>query len=155
VEPISTIAAVTTVFTGVKKMISAGKEIHDMASDLGKVFDAIDGARSAHRSEAGRKGQALSANQEALTTFIDKKKADDMEEELKSVIIHTRGFSAWGELVQLRATIRRERKEAQEEALKERKEKVEQTIIIGSVAFILACLISLVGLIILGQMGRL
>lgn len=153
-EPVSTIAAVTAVYSGLKSAISVGKDLSSMASDLGKVFDAIDGAQSAHRSEVSRKGVG-SANQEALQTFIDKKRADDMEAELKAIVIHTRGFSAWNELVQLRATMRRERVEAQKKAARQRAARIETAFIWGAILFCTSCLVGLSVLVIMSFQGRL
>ena len=134
VEPISTIAAVGAVYSGLKSALAVGKEISSLGKQIGTVFDAIEGAQNAHRQKAARKG-TLSANQEALDTFLEKQRADDMEKELREMIIATRGYSAWSELVKIRADVRRQRKEEERAAKKARAEKIEAILTYGAVAF--------------------
>ena len=55
---------------------------------------------------------AGSVEEEALNTFMAKKKAEDMREELKRLIMFTRGQSAWNELLKTEADIRKKRQEA-------------------------------------------
>ena len=47
-----------------------------------------------------------------MQAFMAKKKAEDMREELKSLISFTRGPSAWEELLRTEASIRKRRQEA-------------------------------------------
>ena len=47
-----------------------------------------------------------------MQTFMAKKKAEDMREELRNIISFTRGPSAWQELLQTEANIRKKRQEA-------------------------------------------
>jgi len=44
--------------------------------------------------------------EEALTTFMDKKKAQDLEDNLRQIIIYSRGPNAWQELLKLRVEIK-------------------------------------------------
>ena len=98
-------------FTAVKSGIAMGKEIHSLGKELGSLFDAIDGAKSQHN----KKKSGRSANEEALETFVAKKQAEDMEDNLRQIVISTRGPSAWQELVRLRAEIRVKRQKEAEE----------------------------------------
>lgn len=125
-EPIS---AAMAAFGAVKAGITAGKELHSLAKDLGKMWDACDEVNREHSKK--RSGQVLSVNEEALSTFVAKQQAKDIEEELRELIIWTRGQSAWHELLQLRADIRRERKEAEIAERKRRQEKLEAIIVVG------------------------
>jgi len=127
-EPISTAIAA---FGAIKAGISAGKEITSMAKDLGRLWDSVEEVNSEHHKKRNR--QILSVNEEALSTFVNKQKAKDLEEELREMIIMSRGRSAWHELLQLRADIKRERKEAEREAQRLRQEKQEQMLIVGGV----------------------
>ena len=54
-----------------------------------------------------------------------KKQAEDLESQLREIVISTRGISAWQELLRLRADIKRERKEAARVAALERQERQE------------------------------
>ena len=112
-------------FTAVKSGIAMGKEIHSLGKELGSLFDAIDGAKSQHN----KKKSGRSANEEALETFVAKKQAEDMEDNLRQIVISTRGPSAWQELIRLRAEIRvRRQKEAEEKA--RRRAQLFETILI-------------------------
>ena len=128
-EPIS---AAVAAFGAVKAGITAGRELHTLAKDLGKMWDACDEVNREHSKKRNR--QVLSVNEEALSTFVAKQQAKDMEDELRELIIWTRGQSAWHELLQLRADIKRERKEAERAEQKRRQEKMEAIIVIGGAA---------------------
>tara|TARA_R100001443_G_scaffold2698_4_gene8875 strand:+ start:7068 stop:7481 length:414 start_codon:yes stop_codon:yes gene_type:complete len=86
--------------------------MQDLGKDIGKLFDAIDILRNDHNKKK-RGAFAGTENEEAMDTFINKKKAEDMENELRQIIMATRGYDAWQELLRLRAEIRRKRKEAE------------------------------------------
>ena len=116
-EPITICIAA---FTAIKTAVSAGREIQSLGSDIGKLFDGIDAIRSDHNK--AKSNPFKSANEEAMETFIAKQKADDMENELRQIVLATRGAVAWAELIQLRVDIRRKRKE-EAIALQKRKAK--------------------------------
>ena len=62
--------------------------------------------------------QAGSVEEEAMQIFMAKKKAEDMREQLKQIIIMSRGLSAWDELIKTEGDIRKKRQQmiyAQEE----------------------------------------
>ena len=98
-EPIS---VALTAFTAIKAGVTAGKEISSLAGDLGKLWDACDAANAKHSKKRNSQFN-MSANEEALSTFVAKQQAKDLEDELRELIIYTRGQSAWHELLQLRA----------------------------------------------------
>jgi|5_EtaG_2_1085323.scaffolds.fasta_scaffold00897_12 hypothetical protein len=120
-----------TIFAGVKAGIAAGKEIASLAKDLGSLFDAIDTAKSDHDKK--RSSPFSSANEEALDTFVKRKQAEDIEEQLRAIVISTRGFSAWTELVALRKDIRVQKKKDLADKKKKQQETVEQIILWGCI----------------------
>ena len=81
-EPIT---AAVAALGALKQGVKVGKELHDMASDIGKLWGGIDAARGAHTKK--KKGQILSVEEEALQTFAAKRKADEIEKELREFII--------------------------------------------------------------------
>lgn len=94
-------------FQTLKSGINAGKELHNMSKEIATLWDNIDGINQAHNK---KKNSAFkSVNEEALDTFVAKQKAKDMEDQLREMILLTRGMNAWQELVKIRATIRKER----------------------------------------------
>ena len=117
-EPIT---VALTAFTAVKTGIKAGRELQDMAGDLGKLWGGLDSARSSHNQKRTKamRNEFVSVEEEALKTFADKRKADEIEKELHQFIIYTLGAEAWNELIALRGKIRKERQEAAREAAKQ------------------------------------
>jgi len=105
-------------FAAIKGGVAAGREITGLAKDIGKLFDSIDDIRNDHNK--ARSNPLLSANEEAMETFIAKKKAEDVEKELRHIVIATRGVDGWQELQKLRIQIRREREEAKKQKQLER-----------------------------------
>lgn len=105
-------------FAAIKGGVAAGREITGLAKDIGKLFDSIDDIRNDHNK--ARSNPLLSANEEAMETFIAKKKAEDVEKELRHIVIATRGVDGWQELQKLRIEIRREREEAKKQKQLER-----------------------------------
>ena len=55
--------------------------------------------------------QAGSVEEEAMQIFMAKKKAEDMREQLKQIIIMSRGLSAWDELIKTEGDIRKKRQQ--------------------------------------------
>jgi|TARA_R110000787_G_scaffold217060_1_gene325967 transcription initiation factor TFIIIB Brf1 subunit/transcription initiation factor TFIIB len=111
-------------FTAIKAGVSAGKEIQSLAKDIGSLWDSIDAVKNDH-SKKKNSVLHLSANEEAMETFIAKKRADDMENELRNIVIMTRGLNAWQELIQLRVQIKKDRIDARKKAIKARRELLE------------------------------
>ena len=145
-EPITTAMAA---FSAIKAGVSAGREIASLGKEIGKMFDAIDDVKNQHNKK--KSSPFRSVNEEALETFMHKQQAKDMENNLREIIIHTRGLSAWQELIRLRGQIREERKAAERAAKKQRQETIEAIAIWGAVIFgiVLVC-----GLVVWGYMYR-
>ena len=117
IDPISAVAVATSAFNAVKSAVSAGQDIENMAGALGKWMGAVSDIKKAE--EYNKKPplfkklfNAGSVEEEAMAIFMAKKKAEDMREELRSIISFTRGPSAWDELLRTEASIRKKRQEA-------------------------------------------
>ena len=141
-----------TIFAGVKAGIAAGKEITSLAKDLGSLFDAIDGAKKDHDKK--KNSLFSSANEEALDTFVKRKQADDIENQLREIVIATRGFSAWQELIELRKEIRVRRKKEQEEREKRREKLWENILFWGLIALLVVFTGGLALIVLLAYLGK-
>jgi len=139
-------------FSAVKAGVSAGKEITSLAKDIGSLFQAIDDIKD-DRSKK-RDSVFANSNEEALSTFVARKKAEDMEEELRQIVIATRGFSAWGELVELRKEIRVRNKKEREEKRKKTQKMVENILLYGGIGLIFLFVCGFALLILLKYMGK-
>ena len=100
IDPVTALAAATAAFTTIKKGFEVGRDVESMAGDLsrwmGAVSDIKKGEDYSKRPPLFKKLVAAgSVEEEAMQTFMAKKKAEDMRDQLKQIIILSRGMSAW------------------------------------------------------------
>jgi hypothetical protein len=133
-----------TAFAAVKGGIAAGKQLHQMSKEIAGFFDATDSAKKEH--EKKKNSVFASANEEAMDTFMKKQAAIDAEAQLRELIVNTRGFSAYQELLKIRRDVLRQRKEAEAQAAREREEMQEMIAIVMVVLVFLAIAAVTVGL---------
>jgi hypothetical protein len=87
-----------------------------------------------------------SVEEEAMATFMAKKKAEDMRNQLKQIIILTRGMSAWDELLKTEGDIRKKRQQAIYAQEEKRRKALEISAIIMGVVVMGGFLVWLIGL---------
>ena len=128
-----------TAFAAIKGGISAGKQLHSMSKEIAGFFDSVDNAKKDHE----KKKQSLfaSSNEEAMDTWMKKQQAIEAEKELRELIVNTRGFSAYQDLLKLRREIARERKERERKEAKEREEQQELIAIVMVVLVFIICMV--------------
>ena len=126
-DPISAIAVATTAYSAIKKGFSVGREIESMSKDLGRWMGAIQDVKEGHNKKKGR--SFGSVEEESLETFAALKKAQQMEDELRTFVNMNYGPNAWNEVIRLQADIRIKKKEAVEDAKKKQKEIIEKGIL--------------------------
>ena len=117
IDPISALATATSAFNLIKQGFSVGRDVESMGKDLGRWMGAMSDLKKAH--EYTQKPplfkkifNAGSVEEEAMQAFLAKKKAEDMRDELRKLISFTRGPSAWQELINMEAKIRKDRQKA-------------------------------------------
>lgn len=145
VDPVTAIGLATTAFNGIKQAINMGKDIQDMGSQLGQWSKAISDLDYAHKKAekpAWFKKLGGGVEATAMEVWMHKQKAKEMREELKSYISFFYGPSAWDEIVNIEAKMRKERKEAIY-AAEERKQAILE--------FVVGTLAALTGAAILGM----
>ena len=110
-DPITIISGATVAFNTVKKMIEAGREIEDVAGQLGQWFTAVSDFY--HLEEQSKNpplfkkiAHGRSVEQEALDLMIHKKKIKEQEDQLRELIMWTYGQDAYREMIQYRREIR-------------------------------------------------
>ena len=148
IDPITAIAGATAAFNAIKSGFSVGRDIESMAGDLGRWMNHMSDLKKSE--EMNKKPpifkklfQAGSVEEEAMQIFMAKKKAQDMRDQLRQIIVATRGPSAWDELIKTEADIRKKRQQmiyAQEER---RRQILEIIAVIGLVICISAFVIFL------------
>ena len=132
IDPITALAAATAAFNGIKKGFEIGRDIESMSGDLsrwmGAVSDIDKSNEYAKKPPLFKKLFASgSVEEEAMASFMAKKKAEDMRYQLKQIISLTRGPSAWDELLRTEGEIRKKR-QAAIYAQKERQRKLVEII---------------------------
>ena len=141
IDPISALATATSAFNLIKKGFSVGRDVESMGKDLGRWMGAMSDLKKA--DEYAKKPplfkkifQAGSVEEEAMAAFMAKKKAEDMRDELRQIISFTRGPSAWQELINMEAKIRKQR----QQAIYDQKERQRKFIEYSAITFMLLVL---------------
>ena len=114
IDPVTAVSVATAAFNTIKQGFTAGREFESMAGDLSRWMGAVSDIKKADEYNKNpplfkKLFQAGSVEEEALQTLMAKKKAEDMREELKNIIMFSRGPSAWDELLKTEADIRKKR----------------------------------------------
>ena len=117
IDPVSAVALATGAFNTIKAGFAAGREIETMAGDLSRWMGAVSDIKKAE--ELNQKPPLFkklfasgSLEEEALQIFMAKKKAEDMRDQLKQIIVFSRGPAAWDELLKTEGDIRKKRQKA-------------------------------------------
>lgn len=156
-DPVTCVAMATGAFKGLKAAIGAGRDLQDMTGQLanwGKAFSDFTNLEEREKNPPWWKQTFKGSDEEtALEIFANKKKMEQMRQEIKDHISWNYGPSAWEEVLQIEAKMRRQRKEE----LYKKQERIDAIInfSIGGVIFILGGgLLLLVFYLIGKQQGR-
>ena len=154
VDPVTAVATATAAFNVIKKGFQFGRDVESMGADLGRWMGAVSDIKKAE--EYAKKPplfkkifNAGSVEEEAMAAFMAKKKAEDMREELRNIISFTRGPSAWNELLQTEANIRKKRQAAIYAQEEYRRKVIEIVAVVGASLLmigVVAFIIYLIGL---------
>ena len=146
IEVVAAVSAASSAFNAIKKGFEVGRDIESMAGDMGRWMSAVSDIKKAE--EYNKKPPlfkklfaAGSIEEEAMQVFMAKKKAEDMREQLRTIITYTRGPSAWQELLKTEADIRKKRQKMIYDQKERRKMFIEYTlatilIIVTSIVFV-------------------
>ena len=141
-----------TALAAVKSAVAAGKELVNVTKQIGEFFDGVDEIRAKHEK---KKNSVFSPSDEnSMETFVALQRAKDAEEELRQIVIATRGFSAWGELQAIRVQARKDRKAKIDADKKRRAKLIERIVIYGGSTIIVTIMIGITLVIILAKQGR-
>lgn len=142
-----------TAFAAIKTAVAAGTELVNITKQIGEFFDGVDELREKH--EKKKSSPFSSSDENSLDTFVKLQQAKDCEEDLRAVIISTRGYSAYQELLSLRASMRRERKEKEAAERVRKQKRFEAVMIYGGVGIALSIMLGIAIVVLLGIQGRL
>ena len=99
-DPLSTALGA---YAALKAGVKAGRDIQSLASEIGQLWAGIDAVK--HNYNKAKNSPFRTAEEEAMDEFVAKKQAEDLEHNLREIVIATRGHSGWQELLRLRADI--------------------------------------------------
>jgi len=138
-DPVTAIGIATTAYTAIKKGFAAGREVEQMAGDLGRWMNALGAIKEGHKKAKGRRIGTV--EEEALETFAIQKKAEQMENELRNFIIGNYGMNGWQEILRIQARLRKERQIEEQR----KQEQIEEMIMLGlGIAIVLTVTVFLV-----------
>ena len=138
-DPVSCVMMASGAFKALKGAIGAGKDLQEMTGQLanwGKAFSDFTNLEEREKNPPWWKQTFKGSDEEtALEIFANKKKMEQMRQEIKDHISWNYGPSAWEEVLQIEAKMRRQRKEE----LYRKQERIDAIInfSIGGVMFIL------------------
>lgn len=141
IEVAAALSVASTAFNAIKKGFEVGRDIESMAGDLGRWMGAasdIDKAGEYAKNPPLFKKLFASGSveEEAMATFMAKKKTEDMRAQLKQLIILTRGMGAWDELLATEGDIRKKRQAAIYAQKEKQRKVIEITAIIFAVVLV-------------------
>ena len=115
-DPVTALATATTTFNLIKKGFQASRDVESMYGDLSRWMGAVSDINHAEKMSKNpplfkKLFAGSSVEQEAMDAFAAKKKAEEMENELRSWINLVHGPNAWSDLLKMQAKIRKERAE--------------------------------------------
>ena len=159
VDPVTALATASAAFGVLKKGFQVGRDLEQMAGDLGRWMSAMSDLTEAEKQAKNPpifkklvfKG---SAEQEAMQIFAAKKKADQMREDLRNYISWTYGKSHWDELVRMEGRIRKERQETIYKQAQRRKKFIEAIAIAFLTLVFSAIVLSFVWLVYAARTGQ-
>jgi len=156
IDPVTALAAATTAFNAIKKGFEVGRDIESMSGDLsrwmGSVSDIDKSSEYAKKPPLFKKLFAAgSVEEEAMASFMAKKKAEDMRYQLKQLISLTRGPAAWDELLATEGAIRKKRQKMVYEQQERQRRMIEITAIIIGVGVLGSFLVWLVAMALKAQ----
>ena len=143
-DPVTAIAAASTAFNVIKKGFDMGRDIESMYGDMGRWMGAVSDVNQANKMAKNpplfkKLFAGSSIEEDAMNAFAAKKKAEEMENELRSYVNLVYGPNSWNEILKLQAKIRKDRQE-QIYAQQEMQAHVLNVIgiVIASIVFVLA-----------------
>jgi hypothetical protein len=151
-DPVSALAIATSAFNLLKKGISAGRELEDMAGQLGTWFGAVSDVKSA---EEEAKDPPLfkkliakgSVEQEAMQALLARKKIEQQEKELRELIVWRWGVEEYTAMMRDRTRIKDTRAKAIQNQRRKMRKFIANTltivVILGLVGALLALIIGI------------
>ena len=148
-DPVSALAIATSAFNLLKKGISAGRELEDMAGQLGTWFRAVSDVKSA---EEEAKDPPLfkklissgSVEQQALQALIARKKIEQQEKELRELIVWRWGVEEYTAMMRDRTRIKDTRAKAIQNQRRKMRKFIANILTIGAILALVGIIVAFI-----------
>jgi uncharacterized UPF0160 family protein len=143
------IAGASRAYNLVAKAVNAGREIEDTAQYLGKFFDSKEKILEIEKeNQYGPKFlRGSSVESQALEIQMAKHKTQQMEKQLRELLVLTVGEEFYNEMMKTRRTIRSHRLAAAEARAKKKRLIIDGALIILMTSVFLAAIFWMIGLV--------
>jgi len=113
-DPLSLVAIASSAFKGLEVLVSKGAEIEHVAKKLGHWYGLVADIREAEKEAENpplfkKLFDGESVEQQALNAIIAKKKTEEMEKQVRELIIWAYGDETYKEMMAMRREIRARR----------------------------------------------
>lgn len=113
-DPITALSAASAAFGAVKRLVETGREIEDVAGQLGKWFSAVSDINEAERQAKKpplfkKLLHSGSVEEEALNVTIAQQKIKEQERDLRELVVWRFGLDVYRDMMKMRAKIRERR----------------------------------------------
>ena len=104
-DPVTAFSIASMAYSSIKSAFEKGREIEEMVGDLGRWTSAVWHVnRGVRQEKSRRRAFGMSVEEEALQSYVYKKKVEQQEYEIAQQIKMQYGPNAWNEvLVPLRS----------------------------------------------------
>jgi hypothetical protein len=143
IDPVSAFTLAVSAFNGVKKLVEAGREVEDVVGQLGKWYTAVADHKAASEQLKNpplfrKLLHAGSIEQQALEITIHEQKFREQEKELREIIMYRYGQDVYLDMMRTRRRLKDEREKMSRRQIARRKSLVENTLLWGLLAVVLA-----------------
>ena len=137
IDPITAFTAASAAFSGVKKLVQAGRELEDISGQLGAWYGAV---ADISKAESQRKNPTFldkmshgteSIEQEAMDIVVRKKTLVEKEKEIKFMLDMRVGYGTYDEMLTMRKQIRKDRENQVYKAMEAKRQIANNMVILG------------------------
>jgi len=148
-DPVSALAIATSAYNVIKRGIEMGRELEDMAGQLGTWFGAVADVKSA---EEEAKDPPLfkklisrgSVEQQALQALIARKKIEQQERELRELIVWRWGTEEYTAMMRDRARIKDTRAKAIQNQRRKMRKFIANVLTIGAILALIGIIVAFI-----------
>lgn len=132
-DPVTVLAGAKAAFEAIKVGVKVGKEIQSLAHDISSLMKATADLTKVSKAPPSSWTNKDSAEKQAIDAFMARKEAEELQLQVRNMIVGTYGLKAWDEILREIVRIRREQQRLAAQRAKERQELIEHILVGGSI----------------------